>query len=58
MVRRAWVLVVWLALLAGCAGQPDVAVAPTYRTHRETLTELPAQFTIHVGGRASPGCLP
>jgi len=57
MVRRAWVLVVWLALLAGCAGQPDVAVAPTYRTHCETLSELPAQFTIHVGGEGEPRML-
>ncbi len=54
MVRQAWVFVVWLALGAGCVGQPDLVVAPAYRSHTETLSELPAQFTIHVGGETEP----
>jgi len=57
MGGRIWVLPLTVLFWVGCAGQPDVAVAPTYRSHTETLSELPARFPIEVGGETEPRML-
>ena len=57
MAERVRVLLVCVLFGAGCAAPPDVSVAPTYRSHTQVLTELPAQFTVDVGGETRPRML-
>ena len=54
MSRAAPCVLLCALFLAGCAGQADLAVGPRYRSHTERLSELPARFTISVGGETEP----
>jgi len=57
MRRVAGGLVLGVLFWAGCAGQADLSVAPTYRSHTEPLSQLPARFTVTVGGETEPRML-
>jgi hypothetical protein len=54
MGRVAPGVVLCALLFVGCAGQADLSVAPRYQSHTETLSQLPAQFHITVGGETEP----